>query len=165
MRGPLRIEIPETHLVRVDYSPGDRQLMTLFPRLTAADQTVEIERAILDTGASSSIVAPRAEIARLFGQDWAELVDARPGEPIVGFGGRVATDRFQATLQLAHWTLTDCEVFVPEEGADHVRNWLIGLPVLRHFHLILNDREHIGAPWLAGPRALLPLPGQWLPAR
>lgn len=162
MSQALVFEVPDHQRARVDYLASRCVVIGRYLRFAVQDQEMEVETAILDTGSEFGPVAPRSALHDGLGADWADRIEVFGGQ-VTGFGGRIHTDCFFADLTLGNWRIEACEVHTPRAGAVDVPHWLVGLPILRHFNLLLRTAH--GGPWLAGPDPLCPLPGQWLPAR
>lgn len=95
--------------------------------LTWGDDRHEIDGVRLDTGSAFALIGPASALGGRVPEDW------YPGK-VSGFGGTVVSMAFQAELNLGPpgWTLPVVHL---TEDADH---WWVGLPVLRHFDLLLR---------------------------
>lgn len=116
----------------IDYIKGGRQAVVRYLALDLSNGTHEIGEAVLDTGCDVPLYGPRRDVEHLI--DEAEL---RQGKKMTGITGHsVPCEVFTAHLNIAH-QVVPVEVYV-SEGAPA---WILGLPVLRRFHLLLAEGD------------------------
>lgn len=134
----LYLEVPEPQRVRLDVK--DVRVLANYLSVASPTGTVEVEAADLDTGGALAILAPLADVEQL-------VVEGDPWPGTVGTsGGKVETSVLAVRLTIGNWVLDNLEL----HASERFHRWLIGMPVLRHFDLLLREREHGGA-WLCGP--------------
>lgn len=134
----LHLEIPEDQRVALDVSR--LRVLARYLRIQTQDGRVEVDAADLDTGSALAVIAPLADVSALLegGETWADHIETS--------AGRVPTTVVQVQLHIGHWIIDGVELHAME----HPTRWLIGMPVLRHFDLLLRDQRLEGS-WLAGP--------------
>jgi hypothetical protein len=127
----------------------DRYRVRLISPLTLvlSDQSIEIGSSCLDTGSRIAMIAPIAVL------DQYPQMERGQRKHVEGYAGKVNSRVFQGQLQLHHpeWVLPIDVHFVKNET-----DWWIGLPVLRHFDLLLREGLPGNRPSLVGPDVLLP---------
>ena len=119
-------------------------------RLVFNDEEIPAPEAVgLDTGLACDMVIPIVHLPDLIAPD---IIASSVPERFNGWGGAVKDARsFDAQLILHHSTwLFDVRVVFSSE----FREWYIGLPLLRHFDLLLAETDP-SRPCLSG-REILP---------
>lgn len=138
-----------------------RLLMNLYPGYTGLvipptdppiclifnDEIIPAPEAIwLDTGLACDMIIPFAHLPALLAPD---IIASATPQKFRGWGGELRDARaFSAQLVLHHqtWMFNVDVVF----SADF-HEWYIGLPILRHFDLLLADPEPFALPYIARP--------------
>jgi len=134
----LHLEIPANQRLSLDVNR--LRVLTRYARIDGPLGRLEVDAIDLDTGGALALIAPSDAVEELL-----ESGEARPGK-VGTAAGEVPTRVIEVTLRLGDWILDGVELHASQA---HDR-WLLGMPVLRHFDLLLRD-QHLGGPWLVGP--------------
>ena len=134
----LHLEIPDHRRLSLDVNRS--RVLARYVRIDGPTGSVTAEAVDLDTGGAQALIAPLAAVEPLLLDR-----DTRP-DHVQTAGGRVDTTVVDVTLRLGNWVFDGVEL----HASPRFGRWLIGMPVLRHFDLLLRD-QHVGGPYLHGP--------------
>lgn len=110
------------------------------------EEIVASEGIVLDTGLAADMAIPLYHLPDMLAPD---IIGSAVRAPFNGWGGVVKDARsFEAQLQLHHvnWIFDVRVVFSSE-----FKEWYIGLPILRHFDLLLAEPDPSALPYIARP--------------
>ena len=125
------------------YVAGGRKVRVMGVRLDFAEVTIDIESAMLDTGLDVAVFGPEEDVR-------SRAIDApyRHGN-IRGIAGKALPTQVRDTTVVLGTLQIPGELYT----APGREEWTLGLPVLRHFHLLLCDGD---ADVTAGPCLVAP---------
>ena len=144
--------LPEFHRedwVRLDLNPA--RVIARYLQVQMDLGSVEVDAVLIDTGSALPLLAPEAEAARCV-----DLASCPPST-VSTAGGDVKARQFEATIRLGEWTFSGVEV----HASPRFERWIIGIPVLKHFNLMLRDPV-VHAPVLWGPRSRIHDGARWI---
>lgn len=135
---------PDLEPRRVLVELKGHELRVQYPRIAFEDgTTLEPDFAVLDTGLEVALLGPASEVPRGVGPVRGGMLFGLSGSPL-------PTQNYEGTLLLG--TNRECHENVEVAFAKGLPCWIIGLPILRHYHLLLApDPSLPRGPVLARP--------------
>ena len=138
---------PRPSRIALEYSLNGRFLRVSGLRLDLEEGTFELPPAVVDTGLDIALLGPERP-------EWS---DARSrSSKIHGIAGQARKTRLrEAVVSLLGHPIPgeqDVHTIEVKEGTPQ-QEWIVGLPILRHFHLLLAVDRSLSQdePWMYSP--------------
>lgn len=124
-------DVPRRRRLPLHYSSDGRNIRVFGVRLDFSEGSIEVESAVLDTGMDVAIFGPEEEVARHLSET-----------PFYrGTVKGIAGNQLQARIRDTTIVLGSMQIPGKLYTAKKEREWVIGLPVLRRFHLLLPEDD------------------------
>lgn len=117
---------------------NDRVALQCRVRLVREDAACDVDLLVLDTGQGFDVLAPAGALP---------IPDDAAYVPVHFVGGSTVGRTYSAALEIEGIARAPRVDVVVLPKLDH---WLVGMPVLRHFHLLLAPDDK-GCSWLVEP--------------
>lgn len=134
-------DLSGTKRLPIDFTNEGRVAVLKYVKLHLAGSTVELDTVVLDTGLEVGALVPR----RALGKHWSN-VNSRPASICTLSGQVLRCEALVAVVMLGDESFLE-ELYV----SDHAPTPILGLPLLRKFHLMLAEGDP-SVPW--GPSLL-----------
>ncbi len=143
----LRLDLSVAQRRAVSFTADGRKAFVSGASVSVAGELIKPERLILDTGSEVDLIAPEDQVQHLIDATWApRKLKGVTGHEVrvrVGNGDLLLGPHTQAVELWAHRQCSE---------------WVVGLPVLRSFFLLLaaHETQLPTGPCLVHPRSALP---------
>jgi predicted aspartyl protease len=136
-------DLSGTKRLPIDFTNEGRVAVLKYVKLHLAGSTVELDTVVLDTGLEVGALVPRSAL----GTHWSN-VNSRPASICTLSGQVLRCEALVVVVMLGDESFLE-ELYV----SDHAPTPILGLPLLRKFHLMLAEGDP-SVPW--GPSLLKP---------